>query len=185
MIVDGKYDICQRVAAGGVGTVYRARHRFTGRQVALKLLNEQYTRDKIMSERFLREAKAAAEIGHPNIVEVVDAGVDEAVGVYVAFDFLEGMDLADAYRRKLLSIRQILDVGDGVLDALAAASRRRRRGPRSESGEKNVSGLVSRHAPSYCHSQVSWIGMGRRAMLAMAHAPETIGRDMLIWCTLM
>jgi len=57
MIVDGKYDICQRVAAGGVGTVYRARHRFTGRQVALKLLNEQYTRDKIMSERFLREAK--------------------------------------------------------------------------------------------------------------------------------
>ena len=121
MIVDGKYDICQRVAAGGVGTVYRARHRFTGRQVALKLLNEQYTRDKIMSERFLREAKAAAEIGHPNIVEVVDAGVDEAVGVYVAFDFLEGMDLADAYRRKLLSIRQILDVGDGVLDALAAA----------------------------------------------------------------
>jgi serine/threonine-protein kinase len=121
MIVDGKYDICQRVAAGGVGTVYRARHRFTGRQVALKLLNEQYTRDKIMSERFLREAKAAAEIGHPNIVEVVDAGVDEAVGVYVAFDFLEGLDLADAYRRKLLSIRQILDVGDGVLDALAAA----------------------------------------------------------------
>lgn len=120
-IIDGKYDICQRVAAGGVGTVYRARHRFTGRLVALKLLNEQYSRDKAMSERFLREAKAAAEIGHPNIVDVVDAGVDESVGVYVAFELLEGFDLAEALRRKSLSIGQILDVADVVLDALEAA----------------------------------------------------------------
>ena len=120
-IIDGKYDICQRVAAGGVGTVYRARHRFTGRLVALKLLNEQYSRDKAMSERFLREAKAAAEIGHPNIVDVVDAGVDESVGVYVAFELLEGFDLAEAVRRKSLSIGQILDVADVVLDALEAA----------------------------------------------------------------
>jgi len=121
IVVDGKYDICQRMAAGGVGTVYRARHRYTGRQVALKLLHEQFSRDRSMSERFLREAKAAAEIGHPNIVDVVDAGVDEQVGVYVAFELLEGFDLAEALKARKLSIRQVLDVADAVLDALHAA----------------------------------------------------------------
>lgn len=121
IIVDGKYDICQRIAAGGVGTVYRARHRYTGRVVALKLLHEQYSRDRSMSERFLREAKAAADIGHPNIVDVVDAGVDDEVGVYVAFELLEGFDLAEALKQKTLSIRQSLDVVDAVLDALHAA----------------------------------------------------------------
>ena len=54
IIVDDKYDICQKIAAGGVGTVYRARHRYTGREVALKLLNEPHCRDRGMCERFLR-----------------------------------------------------------------------------------------------------------------------------------
>ncbi len=123
IIVDDKYDICQKIAAGGVGTVYRARHRYTGREVALKLLNEPHCRDRGMSERFLREAKAAAEIGHPNIVDVVDAGVDKDVGVYVAFELLEGFDLAEALKRRSLSTEQVLQVADAALDALEAAHR--------------------------------------------------------------
>lgn len=122
-IVDEKYDICQLIAVGGVGAVYRARHRFTGRQVALKLLKDQFSRDRAMAERFLREAKSAAEIGHPSIIDVVDAGVDEAVGVYVAFELLEGVDLSAALKSKTLTIGQILDVADAVLDALEAAHR--------------------------------------------------------------
>jgi serine/threonine-protein kinase len=123
IIVDDKYDICQKIAAGGVGTVYRARHRYTGREVAIKLLNEPHCRDRGMCERFLREAKAAAEIGHPNIVDVVDAGVDEDVGVYVAFELLEGFDLAEALKRGSLSTDQVLQVADAALDALEAAHR--------------------------------------------------------------
>jgi serine/threonine-protein kinase len=123
IIVDDKYDICQKIAAGGVGTVYRARHRYTGREVAIKLLNEPHCRDRGMCERFLREAKAAAEIGHPNIVDVVDAGVDEDVGVYVAFELLEGFDLAEALKRRSLSTEQVLQVADAALDALEAAHR--------------------------------------------------------------
>lgn len=122
-IVDGKYDLCQLIAVGGVGAVYRARHRFTGRQVALKLLRDQFSKDRTMAERFLREAKAAAAVGHPCIIDVVDAGVDESVGVYVAFELLEGIDLAEAFKDRKLSIGQILDVADAVLDALEAAHR--------------------------------------------------------------
>jgi eukaryotic-like serine/threonine-protein kinase len=120
-IVADKYDVCQLIAVGGVGAVYRARHRFTGRQVALKLLKDQFSRDGAMAERFLREAKSAAEIGHPCIIDVVDAGVDDEVGVYVAFELLEGVDLAAALKHKTLTIGQILDVADAVLDALEAA----------------------------------------------------------------
>ncbi len=122
-MVDGKYDLSQLIAVGGVGAVYRARHRFTGRQVALKLLRDQFTKDHVMAERFLREAKAAAAIGHPCIIDVVDAGVDDVAGVYVAFELLEGLDLAEALKAKTLPITEILDLGDAVLDALEAAHR--------------------------------------------------------------
>jgi serine/threonine-protein kinase len=86
-------------------------------------LHEQHSQDKIMSERFLREAKAAAEIGHPNIVDVVDAGVDDKIGMYLAFELLEGIDLAKALRTDRLTTHQILDVVEEVLDALEAAHR--------------------------------------------------------------
>jgi serine/threonine protein kinase len=84
----------ERVAGrGGMGVVYRATHMHLGRTVALKLLNPELAASEEFRERFIREARAAAELEHPNIVPVYDAGEVEG-RLYLAMKFVEGSDLA-------------------------------------------------------------------------------------------
>jgi serine/threonine-protein kinase len=78
---------------GGMGVVYRAQHLHLGRTVALKLLNPELAASDEFRERFIREARAAAELEHPNIVPVYDAGEVEG-RLYLAMKFIEGTDLA-------------------------------------------------------------------------------------------
>ena len=78
---------------GGMGVVYRAQHMHLGRTVALKLLNPELAASEEFRERFVREARAAAELEHPNIVPVYDAGEVEG-RLYLAMKFIEGTDLA-------------------------------------------------------------------------------------------
>src|SRR5512146_1507289 len=73
-VIAERYEIEERLAVGGMGAVYRARHLVSRRPVALKLLHPHLALDPALAERFRREARAAAEIGHPGIVEVLDAG---------------------------------------------------------------------------------------------------------------
>src|SRR3954466_14001159 len=76
-----------------MGVVYRAQHMHLGRTVALKLLNPELAASDEFRERFVREARAAAELEHPNIVPVYDAGEVEG-RLYLAMKFIEGTDLA-------------------------------------------------------------------------------------------
>jgi serine/threonine-protein kinase len=82
-----------------MGVVYRAQHMHLGRTVALKLLNPELAASEEFRERFIREARAAAELEHPNIVPVYDAGEVEG-RLYLAMKFIEGTDLAQVLERE-------------------------------------------------------------------------------------
>jgi serine/threonine protein kinase len=93
------YRIEDVAGRGGMGVVYRAQHMHLGRTVALKLLNPELAASEEFRERFIREARAAAELEHPNIVPVYDAGEVEG-RLYLAMKFIEGTDLARLLEEK-------------------------------------------------------------------------------------
>ena len=85
----GTYEIMDELGRGGMGKVYRARHVTLDRIVALKMLSEQFSTDHGFVQRFLREARTAARLNHPNIVQIYDFGQVGKV-YYLAMEFVEG-----------------------------------------------------------------------------------------------
>jgi serine/threonine protein kinase len=100
LILDSKYQLLERLGAGGMGSVYRARRLHIGDDVAVKLLSRDLTRDENAIERFRREARSAAMIRHPNIVSIHDFNeADEDNGeAYIVMELVKGESL-----RKLLA----------------------------------------------------------------------------------
>jgi eukaryotic-like serine/threonine-protein kinase len=97
----GPYRLINLIGRGGMGIVYLGEHITLGRKVAIKFLPERYSADPYYVERFIREARSAAFLHHPNIITVHDAGsVDEDVH-YIVMEFVQGQDLA-----------QLLDAGE-------------------------------------------------------------------------
>ena len=93
----GSYVVLDRLGAGSMGIVFKARHRVLKRVVALKLLPPSLAKDRLALQRFHREAKAAAKLSHPNIVAVLDA--DEFRGLhFLVMEYIEGRDLARLVR---------------------------------------------------------------------------------------
>jgi serine/threonine-protein kinase len=106
---------------GGMGVVYRAQHMHLGRTVALKLLNPELAASEEFRERFVREARAAAELEHPNIVPVYDAGEVEG-RLYLAMKFIEGTDLAQLLETEgTLPPERTMAMLQQLADALDAA----------------------------------------------------------------
>ena len=97
-VIDGKYRIEGRIAAGGMGTVYRATRLLIGDQVAIKLLHRELVSDEHAAERFRREAQAAARLKHPNAVSVYDFGVTGEGLVYLVMELVEGESLRKIIR---------------------------------------------------------------------------------------
>lgn len=96
-LVIGNYEICDRLGAGGMGTVYKARHRRMRRIVAIKILSREVAKSETFIKRFQREVEAVARLNHPNIVAAYDA--DEAeVGHFLVMEFVNGQDLASIVR---------------------------------------------------------------------------------------
>src|SRR5437660_12205393 len=96
--LNGRYRLEARIAAGGMSTVYRALDETLERQVAIKLMNREIATDSDQLERFRREARAVAQLSHPNVVGVIDAGEDEG-RPYIVFEYVEGETLKDRIRR--------------------------------------------------------------------------------------
>lgn len=95
----GNYDILDRLGAGGMGTVFKARHRRMKRIVALKVLAANLSKNPVFVKRFQREVEAIACLGHPNVVMAYDA--DEAdVGHFLVMEFVNGLDLAACVERE-------------------------------------------------------------------------------------
>jgi len=96
----GRYEALRHIASGGMASVWCARDRALGRNVAVKLLAERYTGDEDAHERFLREARAAARLsGHPNVVMIYDVGETATDGrAFIVMEYLAGGTVADALR---------------------------------------------------------------------------------------
>lgn len=106
---------------GGMGVVLRARHRYTGATVALKMVHPHLEGIREHATRFLAEARAPAAIGHPGIVAVTDAGIAPEGDLYLAMELLRGETLGARLRRGPLPLAEVVRIGVDVLDALGAA----------------------------------------------------------------
>ena len=94
-IVDGRYVLGEALGSGGMAEVFLAHDEVLDRDVALKVLRSQYVRDEEFAERFRREARAAAGLSHPNIVQVYDRGETEDGTLYIAMEYVSGGTLKE------------------------------------------------------------------------------------------
>ena len=116
----GRYQILSVIGVGGMGEVYLALDTELGRQVALKILPHQFTRDEGRVARFRREARAASALNHPNIVTIYDIGRNGETW-FIAQEFIEGETLRARVARGSLSTREALDITIQCAGALKAA----------------------------------------------------------------
>ncbi|HEX7449172.1 MAG TPA: bifunctional serine/threonine-protein kinase/formylglycine-generating enzyme family protein [Pirellulales bacterium] len=170
-LVLGNYVLLDTLGAGGMGRVFKARHRRLDRIVALKTLTEQSAADDELIERFRREAWAVAQLAHPNIVAAYDA--DEADGLhFLVMEFVDGPNLSDLVRR-----RGPLPIDEAVRYTLDAAR-----------------GLAYAHAQGFVHRDVKPsnlvldasglvklldLGLARAATAANAGAELTLAGDVV------
>jgi serine/threonine protein kinase len=118
----GHYRVHQFLGEGGMGTVFRVEHVALGRMYALKVLRTRVIeRDPTAAQRFLREARTAARIRHPNIVDVVDFGYMPDGRPYFVMELLEGESLADRVSRGALPPGDVVAIARQLANALAAA----------------------------------------------------------------
>jgi tRNA A-37 threonylcarbamoyl transferase component Bud32 len=117
----GHYRTLEWLGEGGMGTVYRVEHNVLGRQYALKVLRSKVIeRDATAAQRFVREARAAARVRHPHIVDVFDFGYLPDGRPYFVMELCEGESLASLLRRGALPIADAVTVARQMAQALAA-----------------------------------------------------------------
>jgi serine/threonine-protein kinase len=122
--LNDRYRLEARIGSGGMSTVYRALDETLQRRVAIKLMNREVASDSDQLERFRREARAVAQLSHPNIVGVIDAGEDDG-RPYIVFEFVDGETLKDRIRRQgRLGIPEAVAYSIEIARALGAAHAR-------------------------------------------------------------
>lgn len=120
-LVDGRYQVEELIARGGMATVYRALDTRLDRAVALKVMQQTFADDPEFVRRFSREARAAARLSDPNVVSVFDQGEDHGV-VFLAMEYVPGRTLRDVLNaRGRLPAAECLPIFEAVLRGLAAA----------------------------------------------------------------
>jgi serine/threonine-protein kinase len=125
----GNYQVKQKLGEGGMGSVYLAEHPHIGKKVALKVLHAEFAADESVVSRFFTEAKAVNDIGHPNIVDIVDYGIIQGPSgeglVYFIMEFLPGHTLTDLIRAEApLAPERALNIAVQTADALAASHKK-------------------------------------------------------------
>jgi len=123
-ILNGRYRLEVRIGTGGMSTVYRALDETLQRQVAIKLMNGEFSTDSDQLERFRREARAVAQLSHPHVVGVIDAGEDDG-RPYIVFEYVEGETLKERIRRQgQLPVTEAVAYAIEIARALGAAHAR-------------------------------------------------------------
>lgn len=122
-LIASRYLIESVVARGGMATVYLAEDQRLDRKVALKVIHPHLASDASFREKFIREAKMAAKLSHPNLVNVFDQGEDGEVA-YLAMEYVPGITMRDALKDfGALDAKRALDLFEPMLSGLAAAHR--------------------------------------------------------------
>jgi tetratricopeptide (TPR) repeat protein len=119
-----QYEILEPVAGGAMGEVYKAKDLRLGRVVALKFLPADLCRDPSARRRFLHEAQAVAQLDHPNVATIYEAGETEGGRAFLALAFYEGETLQQKLERGPLPLAEALDIACQIAKGLAAAHRR-------------------------------------------------------------
>jgi eukaryotic-like serine/threonine-protein kinase len=114
------YEILEKIGAGGMGEVYKARDTHLERVVAIKILPPQMLSDSDRKQRFIREARAASSLNHPNIITVHDIACEEGVD-FMVMEFVAGKTLGQLIGRRGLKVDEGLKYGVEIAGALAAA----------------------------------------------------------------
>jgi len=114
------YRIVSKLGAGGMGEVYLAEDSRLDRRVALKILPEEFAADAERMRRFVREAKAASALNHPNIITIYEIGEAEKTH-FIATEYIEGETLHKWLRSERLNFKDVLDAGIQTASALQAA----------------------------------------------------------------
>ncbi|HSD90167.1 MAG TPA: serine/threonine-protein kinase [Kofleriaceae bacterium] len=109
-VIDGRYEIQQRVGEGGMGVVYKARQMSIDRVIALKMLNQQMAGDQQWVQRFYNEAKACSRLQHPNTIRMFDFGQTQDGRLFMTMEFLDGMSLRDALQRGPIAPQRVIKI---------------------------------------------------------------------------
>ena len=120
-VFNGRYELLRRIARGGMADVYLARDVSLDRQVAVKVLFPEFANDPSFVERFRREAKAAANLNHPNIVGIYDWGQEQGT-YYIVMEYVVGRSMADVLRSTgPLSPDRAAEIASDVAQGLSSA----------------------------------------------------------------
>jgi serine/threonine-protein kinase len=109
-VIDGRYEIQQRVGEGGMGVVYKARQMSIDRVIALKMLNQQMQGDQTWVQRFYNEAKACSRLQHPNTIRMFDFGQTQDGRLFMTMEFLDGVSLRDALQRGPIAPQRVVKI---------------------------------------------------------------------------
>ncbi len=104
--LEGKYEILEKLQGGGMGAIYKVRHRLLGEVRVIKMIRPHLEQDPALKTRFLNEARAAARLSHPNIAHLYDYTVDEDGAAFIVMEFIPGLTLGE-----LLAGGELLPVG--------------------------------------------------------------------------
>jgi serine/threonine protein kinase/beta-lactam-binding protein with PASTA domain len=187
--LDGRYAVQSRLAQGGMATVYRAWDNRLDRLVALKVIDPELARHPEYVARFIREAKSAARLSHPNIVAVYDQSALPGRGpgeggpaqpplAYLAMEYVPGVTLRQLLgRRGRLSPREALEVMDAILAGLAAAHRAGivHRDVKPENVLLNDAVLAGHHGTYAAAVKVTDFGLARTANAEQGTLASSLG----------
>ncbi|AWV88431.1 protein kinase domain-containing protein [Bradymonas sediminis] len=119
--LDGRWVIEKQIGVGGMGAVYLGSQRSVDRKVAIKTLKPELSNSREFVDRFFREARVATKISHPNCVTILDFGQTSDDTLYLAMEFLDGMELSERLEQGELKVRDIIEICIQISSALAAA----------------------------------------------------------------
>lgn len=114
----GRYEIIERIGGGGMALVYKAHDILLGRNVAIKVLRQQFVHDEEFIRRFRREAQSAASLSHPNVVSIYDVGQEDEIH-YIVMEYIEGFNLNEIIKdRAPLQVEESVRIASQICDAL-------------------------------------------------------------------
>jgi len=117
-VIADRYEVEAPIGEGGMGRVFRVRHRQLGKRFALKLMHGSFYGDNRLRELFYREARLASSLSHPNIVSIVDFGEDADLRPYMVMELVDGEPLHKKMQAGFLTLKQTCDIMVGIAEAL-------------------------------------------------------------------
>lgn len=114
----GRYQIIERIGGGGMALVYKAHDILLNRNIAIKVLRQQFVNDEEFIRRFRREAQSAASLSHPNVVSVYDVGQEDDIH-YIVMEYVEGQNLNEIIKERApLQVDEAVRIASQIADAL-------------------------------------------------------------------